>query len=52
MSTKPSINNSDSDRQPIAEPTKYIIHCCELRKRRNGKPPFGTTPERIRITVR
>ena len=49
--SKPSINNSDADHQPMSEPTKYIIRCCELRKRRQGKPSLSPAPVRIRVVV-
>ena len=37
MMSKPSTNNSDTERHQMAEPTKYILRCCEMRKRREGK---------------
>jgi hypothetical protein len=51
MMSKPLKNMSDADRQPVAETTRYIIHCYELRKQRQGKPSISSKPQRVRITV-
>jgi hypothetical protein len=37
MMSKSSTNNSDTERHQMAEPTKYIVRCCEMRKRREGR---------------
>jgi hypothetical protein len=49
--SKPSVNSSDADRQPIAEPTKYIVLCCELRKRREVRSSSIPSRQRIRVSV-
>jgi hypothetical protein len=37
MITKNNETSFDATRVRVSEPTKYIIHCCELRKRREAK---------------
>ena len=51
MMAKPSVNNSDADRVELPEPTKYIVRCCEIRKRREMKPVLVNTRPRVRIHV-
>lgn len=51
MMVKPSINNSDVDRSHMSEPTKYIVRCCELRKRRMVKTAPVSVRPRIRVNV-
>ncbi len=46
--SNPSAQSSDADRQPVAEPTKYILLCCELRKRREGRAASVGRP-RVRV---
>jgi hypothetical protein len=48
--TKPSNNISDTERLQMSEPTKYIVRCCELRKRRQVKLASAPiTAPRIRV---
>jgi hypothetical protein len=49
MMAKPSVNNSDADRSQMSEPTKYIVRCCELRKRRMVKPVQVNVRPRVRV---
>jgi len=51
MMSKPSTNNSDTERHQVAEPTKYILRCCELRKRREGKQAPAASRQRIRVGI-
>lgn len=37
MITKQNETSFDANRVRMSESTKYIIHCCELRKRREAK---------------
>ena len=44
-------NLSDTQRLQMSEPTKYIVRCCEMRKRRQTvKLPPVTNAPRIRIS--
>jgi hypothetical protein len=50
MMAKPSVNNSDADRRLVmSEPTKYIVRCCELRKRRMVRSVPVSPRPRVRI---
>lgn len=51
MMAKPSVNNSDADRSHMSEPTKYIVRCCELRKRRMVKSAPVSVRPRVRVNV-
>jgi hypothetical protein len=51
MMAKPSVNNSDADRSHMSEPTKYIVRCCELRKRRMVKTAPVNVRPRIRVNT-
>ena len=51
MMSKPSVNNSDADRAQMPEPTKYILRCCELRKRREVKREAVAARTRVRVNV-
>lgn len=51
MMSKPSVQNSDADRVQMPEPTKYILRCCELRKRREIKVAAASARPRVRVTV-
>jgi hypothetical protein len=48
MTAKLSASSSDADRQPVAEPTKYIVRCCEMRKRREIRSSSLSGRQRIR----
>jgi hypothetical protein len=51
MMPKPLANSCDADRQPVAEPTKYIVRCCELRKRRELRPSLLSGRQRIHVSL-
>jgi hypothetical protein len=51
MTSQTAMNASDADRQPMAEPTKYIVRCCEMRKQRQVKSAPAPNRQRIRIKI-
>lgn len=51
MMEKTSVHNSDVERSHMSEPTKYIVRCCELRKRRMIKSVPVSVRPRIRVNV-
>jgi hypothetical protein len=44
--SKPSTSSSVADPRPVSDPTKSIVRCCELRKRRLGQTPFASDRQR------
>jgi hypothetical protein len=50
--SKVSTDQSTSIEVQMAEPTKYIVRCCEMRKRRSEmkSAPVGSRP-RVRVSV-
>jgi len=51
MMAKPSVNNSDIERSQLPEPTKYIVRCCELRKRREVRSAPVAIRPRVRVNA-
>lgn len=51
MMAKPPMNKSETDRSHMSEPTKYIVRCCELRKRRMVKSAPVSVRPRARVNV-
>ncbi|HZV36187.1 MAG TPA: hypothetical protein VFB72_16545 [Verrucomicrobiae bacterium] len=51
MMEKTSIHNGNVERSHMSEPTKYIVRCCELRKRRMIKSAPVSVRPRIRINA-
>jgi hypothetical protein len=50
MLLKAPSSNSVSDHRPVSEPTKQIVRCCELRKRRVG--PSSLVPDLRRMQIK
>jgi hypothetical protein len=51
MTPQTTQNIGELDRQPMAEPTKYIVRCCEMRKQRQMKSAGAPNRQRIRVNM-
>ncbi len=51
MVLKVSTNGTVPDQQSKSEPTKCIVQCCELRKRRVGQIALLAETQRIRVKL-
>jgi hypothetical protein len=51
MVFKASTNGTVQEQQSKSEPTKCIVQCCELRKRRVGQIALLAETQRIRVKI-